>query len=278
MLNRVQHLGGSMILFLLACTAEENNETLCPEDIQDSAITLEPTSEPSEPAEEPEDFSIWEDATLRIVSPLPAQRIGIGEDQEFLATLVNQEGEELPLEEVDLQWTSDIDESWSFGDFSFTDATLSPGTHVIEAQAILPSNDRLTYALGGIKVQHPYAGTYSGTTTINATITDWNGNETVVSCAGAATLVVNLEGTKATGSSACILQLFGQAQETSYEFDIDINESDLSGLAIADFVIAQRDFPLTGTISENTMSASWADTVYGTIDVEGQLDLEKVSD
>ena len=267
-----------MIFLLLACTKEEPNEELCPEEVQDSAVVLEPTGEPSEPAEEPEDFSMWENATLRIVSPLPAQRINIGEEQEFLATLVNQEGDDLPLEEVDLQWSSDIDESWSFGDFSFSDSTLSPGTHVIEAQAVLPNNDRLTYALGGIKVQHPYAGTYSGTTTINATVTDWSGNETVVSCAGAATLVVDLEGTKAIGNSACILQLFGQAQETSYEFDIDINESELSGLAIADFGIAQRDFPLTGTISETSMTANWADVVYGAIDVVGQLDLEKVSD
>lgn len=267
-----------MIFLLLACTTEEANETLCPEESsQDSAIILEPTTEPEEP-EEPEDFSLWENASLRIISPLPAQRIGIGEEQEFIATLVNQEGEELPLEEVDVQWTSDIDETWSFTDISFTDASLSAGTHVIEAQALLPNNDRLTYALGGIKVQHPFAGTYTGTTTINATVTDWSGNETIVSCAGAATLVVDLEGTKATGNSACILQLFGQAQETSYEFDIDINESDLSGLAIADFVIAQRDFPLTGTISETSMNATWADTVYGSIDVEGELDLEKVSD
>ncbi|MAA78697.1 MAG: hypothetical protein CL916_05515 [Deltaproteobacteria bacterium] len=263
-----------MIFLLLACTTEDSTEKICPEEVHDSAIIIEP----SEPAQEPEDFSMWENATLRIVSPLPAQRIGIGEEQEFIATLINQEGDELPWEEVDIQWTSDIDESWSFDEFSFADANLSPGVHLIEAHAVLPNNNRLTYALGGIKVQHPYAGIYSGTTTIDATVTDWSGNETVVSCAGAATLVVDLEGKKATGSSACILQLFGQAQETSYEFDIDINESDLSGLAIADFGIAQRDFPLTGTVSETSMSANWADVVYGTIDVVGQLDLIKVSD
>ena len=263
-----------IFLILVACTTEDSIEEPCPEETLDSAIALEP----SEPAEEPEDFSMWENAAIRILSPQPAQRIGIGEDQEFVAALINPEGEELPLEEVSIQWTSDIDNSWSFDEFSFTDSNLSTGVHIIEAQAVLPNNDRLTYALGGIKVQHPYAGTYSGTTTIDATVTDWNGNETVVSCAGAATLIVDLEGKKATGSSACILQLFGQSQETSYEFDIDIDEDTLSGLAIADFGIAQRDFPLTGTISETSMSANWADVVYGTIDVVGQLDLERVSD
>ena len=173
----ITDLGVFMIFFLLACTTEETNEALCPEEVQDSAVVLEP----SEPAEEPEDFSMWENATLRIVSPLPAQRIGIGEEQEFVATLLNNEGEELSLEEVDIQWTSDLDESWSFDEFSFSDANLSAGVHLIEAQAVLPNDNRLTYALGGIKVQHPYAGTYSGTTTIDATITDWNGNETIVS-------------------------------------------------------------------------------------------------
>ena len=263
-----------IFLLLAACTTEESTAEICPEETLDSAVVLEP----SEPTEEPEDFSMWENATIRILSPQPAQRIAIGEDQEFVAALIDPQGEELPLEDVSIQWSSDIDTSWSFDAFSFTDSNLSPGVHIIEAQAVLPNNDRLTYALGGIKVQHPYAGTYSGTTTIDATVTDWNGNETVVSCAGAATLVVDLEGKKATGSSACILQLFGQSQETSYEFDIDIDEETLSGLAIADFGIAQRDFPLTGTISDTSMSANWADVVYGTIDVVGQLDLVKVSD
>ena len=264
-----------MIFILLACTTEDQITENCPEEIQDSAVTQE---SPIEPSEEPEDFSMWEDAQLRIVTPSPLQRIAIGEEQEFTATLTNESGDELQLNEVTLKWTSDIDDTWSFSELSFVDASLSPGVHTIEAQATLPNNNRLVYALGGIKVQHPYAGTYSGTTTINATFTDWSGNETVVSCAGAATLVVDLEGDKATGSSACILQLFGQAQETSYEFDIDIVENDLSGLAVADLVIAQRDFPLVGTINENGMNASWADTVYGTVDIEGQLDLVKISD
>ena len=268
-----------MFLFLmLACTQEKTLVETCPEEIEDSAILEEPISEPSEPIEEPEDFSMWEEASLRILSPQPAQLIPIGEEQEFTATIIDTEGNTLPLEEAEIVWKSDIDEHWTSSDFSFNNDSLSAGIHIIEAQAILPNNNRLTYALGGIKVQHPYAGTYSGTTTINATITDWNGNETIVSCAGAATLIVNLEGTKATGDSACILQLFGQAQETTYDFDIDIQENDLSGLAIADLVIAQRDFPLTGTISEDGMTASWADLVYGTVDVEGALDLEKISD
>lgn len=272
-----------LLIMILACTQDTSMTESCPDISEDTSSIVEPETpiEPEEPAEEPEepeDFSMWEGASLRITSPQPAQLIPIGAEQEFIAELISAEGDVLELDEENILWSTDQSEDWSFNGTFFTDNTLPVGAHIIEAEAILPNNNRLVYALGGIRVQHPDAGTYSGTTTINATFSDWNGNETVVSCAGAAILVVNLEGTQALGDSACILQLFGQAQETTYNFEIDLNGSDLSGLAIADFVIAQRDFPLTGTISNGVITADWADMVYGILDVEGQIDLEKVSD
>ena len=264
---------------LLSCTQDSSLKESCTDINTDSGLISEPsvTAEPSEPAEEPEDLSMWENAVLRIREPQPSQLIPIGSDQDFVAEIISEEGNILTIAEESLMWHTDRSEDWTFTGSTFTDNTLPVGNHVIEATAILPNNNRLVYAIGGVRVQHPFAGTYSGTTTINATITDWNGNETIVSCAGAAILEVNLEGTQALGDSACILQLFGQALETTYNFEIDIDGNNLTGLAIADFIIAQRDFPLVGNISNNSITASWADMVYGTVYIEGNIDLEKIS-
>ena len=218
---------------------------------------------------------MWEAASLEILSPAAGIVIALGAPQTFEAAVFDVEGE--PMEWDDIVWTTDVSEDWLFESASFEDASLPAGQHTFRAETILPNGDRLVYALGGIKVQHPFAGTYSGTTTINATFPVGNGNTTTVSCAGAATLTVNLEGTEATGSSACILNLLGVDQETYYSFEVEINEAALGGLAIADLGITQRDFPLTGEISEETMIATWADTVYGFIEVDGAFDLQRVS-
>ena len=50
------------------------------------------------------------------------------------------------------------------------EAELPVGEQVITANARLPNGDRLSYAIGGILVQHPDAGTYVGTTSIDLTI------------------------------------------------------------------------------------------------------------
>ena len=264
------------VLWFLACQSETELETTCPEnqETEEPEVVEEivPEEEPS--SEEPE-TSIWDGAALNIVEPLPSQLIPIASDQTFSAEITNPQGE--PLDFPNIVWSSDVDPTWVHSGSSFSDNTLIPGNHTLRAEAILPNGNRLVYAIGGIRVQHPFAGTYTGTTTIDATVSDWEGNETTVSCAGAATLTVNLEGTQALGDSACILQLFGQNLETTYDFEIDILEETLSGLAIADFVIAQRDFPLEGSINETQLQASWADMVYGSVMVEGELSLQKVS-
>lgn len=263
-----------LISLIVACTQQEKIVEECPENTFDAVVVVEPEAPPEE-VEEPEDFSMWEGASLQVLSPLPSQLIPIGAEQDFHAQIVDAEGEVLAFS--DITWTTDQSEDWIMTSDQFTDSTLPVGEHVLEAQAILPNNNRLTYALGGIRVQHPDAGTYSGTTTIDATITDWSGNETIVSCAGAAIVEVSLEGDFATGGSACILQLFDQNVETTYDFQIEVQSPDLGGFAIADLGITQRDFPLTGTIGNGSLSAEWSDTVYGTVFVEGRLDLQRIS-
>ncbi|MEC7983879.1 MAG: hypothetical protein VX278_01870 [Myxococcota bacterium] len=262
-----------LLTLLLGCQKEDICDRI-ETDTADSVAIAEPET-PPEPEEPAEDFSMWENAALEILSPAAGLVIELDAPQIFEAAVLDSDGE--PMEWDDITWTTDVSEEWTFDGASFEDNTLPAGQHTFRAETILPNGDRLVYALGGIKVQHPFAGTYSGTTTINATFPVGGGNTTTVSCAGAATLTVNLEGTAATGSSACILNLLGTDQETYYNFEVEISETTLGGLAIADLGITQRDFPLTGEIDEETMTATWADTVYGFIEVDGAFDLQRVS-
>jgi len=265
-----------MLLFhiLFACEKQEEIVNDCVETVTDTAIVqTEPSLEPEEEIEE-EDFSMWDMADLRILSPLPSQKIAIGEQQEFHAEILNIDGEIMEFEEI--IWSTNQNEDWRFTGSQFTDATLPVGEQSIKAEAILPNNNRLVYAIGGVRVQHPDAGTYSGTTTIDATITDWSGNETIVSCAGSAIVEVDLEGTTAVGGTSCVLQLFEQDVDTTYDFQIEVQSPDLGGVAIADLGITQRDFPLTGTIGDGVLAAAWTDTVYGTVLIEGSMVLQRV--
>ena len=267
-----------MLVFLLAMACSDEKASECEEavDTVNANDTAVETTEP-EPEVEPEpDYSMFENAELRILSPQGSEILPLNETQDFSAILVDAQGAEIPYDEI--VWTTDVTEDWTFTATDFADDSLPAGVHTLQAEANLPNGDRLVYALGGIRVQHPFAGTYSGTTSIVATVPGWDGGETTVNCAGAATLVVNLEGTEAVGDSSCILNLLGEDQDTTYNFEIEITGSDLGGVAIADLVITQRDFPLTGEISIETLNAYWADTVYGFIDVEGRLELQRVGD
>ncbi len=225
--------------------------------------------------EEEEDFSMWEGATLEVLSPESGGFLPWEEEARFEAVITNADGETMEFE--DIQWGSDTDDVWGPLGGLFLDDKLGVGMHTLTATAHLPNGDRLVYAVGGVRVQSRYAGTYAGTLTINAEMDSGQGTY-AVGCAGSATLVVNATGEAVEGEAGCILSLQGQTIETYYVMDLENTEGDLQGNAAVDFWGFQIPMPFAGEAStEGHLTGGFASSIMGFVDLEGALEAERVS-
>ena len=276
----IAQIGRAMLwIFMVACGSNEKgvSSEICLDTGLSDGASVEVDIDSGDIEDEidsPEDTQ-WDDAVLRILSPTPNQVLPLGEPVAFEAIIENQLGETLLFDEI--EWATDVDSSWSHDGSSFTDDALPAGNHVLSVNSHLPNGDRLGYAIGGLLVQHPDAGIYAGTMSINVVVTSWDGTEIPVNCAGAATVTVSMEGETATGSSTCLLTIFEQQLETVTNFEIDQSEGLLTGLAIADLVLIGWNFDLTGTLQNGELQASWSDNVFGIGQIDGSMDLVRVS-
>lgn len=219
------------------------------------------------------DEALWSNSQIVVLSPQPSSFHPINDNTPFEAEIIAENGDILEFD--DIEWQTSIDNSWlEVG--ADIEAVLPVGEQVVVATAQLPNGDRLSYAVGGILVQHPNTGTYVGTTIIDLTInTD---QSFVVSCAGSATLSVDSYGESATGESSCILNLNGNDIDSTYQFELTLNQSDITGEAIVDLWLIQQEFPFTGTVENGSLGGSWSESVLGGyLDIAGELDLERVS-
>ena len=237
----------------------------------DTGLSDDPTDtdEPSNPDDE-----IWNNAQLIVTSPEPSSLYPLDEPTNFEAQIVDENGDVLDFDEI--TWHTSVDSDWEETGDSL-EAELPVGEQVITANARLPNGDRLSYAVGGILVQHPDAGTYVGTTSIDLTINTQD-QAYVVSCAGSATISVDQLGEYGSGDSACILSINGNDIESTYLFELLIEDSIVSGEAIVDLWLIQQGFPFNGSIGDGELSGSWAESVLGGyLDIAGDISLERVS-
>lgn len=219
------------------------------------------------------DYSAYDDARLTIVSPKSGDFLALEEAHAFEATLVGADG--LPLDFTDVTWESTKDAAWAPVGLAFSDETLGVGRHDITAEADLPNGDRLAYTVGGVLIQSWYAGTYTGLFSSNTTY-----NEYTIACSGAATLVVEPTGKKATGTADCIISFNGYDLPATYNFDLDNDDGDLSGVANADIGgFYELPFDATGRLdrSAGTMEIAFGGDVFGTMTIDATVDTERVS-
>ena len=225
--------------------------------------------------EEEEDFSMWDGATLDVISPESGGFLPWEEEARFEAEITSADGDIMEFE--DIQWASDADDVWGPLGGLFMDDKLDVGMHTLTATAHLPNGDRLVYAVGGVRVQSRYAGTYAGTLTINATM-DAGQGPLSVGCAGSATLVVNATGEEVEGEAGCILLLQGQTLETYYVLNVQNVDGSLEGSAAVDFWGFQIPMEFAGEAStEGTVTGGFAANIMGYLDLEGLLEADRVS-
>lgn len=213
----------------------------------------------------------WEDATLVINSPRSGDFLPWGEDATFSATVYDAAGN--PTDFDDITWSTSLSDAWGLEGHEVVDASLDVGTHDITASAELPNGDRLASTVGGVLVQSPYAGIYSGDITVDVTIDTYT-----VSCVGAVTLTVDAYGEAAVGDANCQLDLYGYPVDTAYAIDLANNDGLLEGVSTADLYITTYDFSTEGEITEDgVLSGGFTDDVYGYLGVEGVIDATRVT-
>ncbi len=253
---------------------EEGEDVDDDEDIGDGDSEEEMEEEEEE---EEEDFSEYDGAILRILTPLSGDFVPLGEDTDFEAILFGTDGYALSFE--DIVWNSDVDMTWTKMGATFEDDTLDVGTHALTAVAELPNGDRLAYTVGGVLVQHEDAGIYVGDMQVSVNA-EFEGVPVGTSCIGAATITVDVYGETATGESTCHLDLLGYVEfDLLHRFDYDILDQDLDGDAIVALDLVGFDLPFDsiGSIFDGDLGADWSGSLLGFADFEGNLDVSRIS-
>lgn len=213
----------------------------------------------------------WEGATLVINSPLSGDFLPWGEDATFSATVTDGDGNPTDFDAID--WSSDIDGTWTLSGHEVVDAGLDVGTHTLTATAELPNGDRLASSVGGVLVQSAYAGIYTGSINIDLAYDTY-----VVSCIGSVTLTVDVYGEAAAGDANCLLDLFGYEVDTTYAIDLANDDGALSGISQADLYVTTYDFETEGELSEDgELVGSFSDDVYGYLAVDGSIEATRVT-
>jgi hypothetical protein len=219
-----------------------------------------------------EDFSMYDGATLRIVEPASGDFVAWGEPHDFVAELRDPSGALLEYSEV--RWGSNQDVLWVPVGMSFEDDALDVGLHDLTAEVDLPNGDRLAHTIGGVLVQSPYAGTYTGL--FNATITT---ADLPVACSGVATLVVDPYGELAQGDAACVVNLLGFETELAFVFDLTNDFGTVGGTSSVDILgLFEFPFDAAGTCDpdDGTMSFAFAGD-FDWLLLDGTVDVERIT-
>jgi hypothetical protein len=239
--------------------------------------TTDATEDEAEEEEEEEDFSMYDDATLVILAPESGEFLPWEEEADFEAVVFDADGRALPFE--DIYWSSNTDMTWAKVGQDFEDDSLDVGTHAITAVADLPNGNRLVYTVGGVLVQHDNAGIYTGDMNVGVTV-EFEGTPIGTSCIGGATIIVDAYGETATGESTCTIDLLGYAEfDLRHEFEFDLEDEEMDGEALIAFDLIGFDLPFAseGDIDGGEIFATWGGSMMGIADIEGTLEVGRVS-
>jgi hypothetical protein len=224
-----------VITLLLACAPDYT--VLTPKD----SATEGPDETPDSSAPAEEDLT-WEDASLVITSPESGQFLPLGEATTFSAVVYDKNGAATDFDEI--QWSTNQDSAWSLLGRSIEDSSLDVGVHTLTAEVELPNGDRLVYAIGGVLVQSPYAGTYSGEVVMNAAYDTY-----AVGCSGSALLYIDTYGEAVTGEASCLISLMGYELDGTYNLDMQNAEGTVDGDLGLDLQWFELPIPATGNVS-----------------------------
>ena len=223
-----------------------------------------------------DDDSMWDDAELVVVSPESGDFIPLGTPVHLQAEVLDGAGEPTGWDEI--LWTTDQDEDFEYIGALGDVEDFPVGEHVVKAETELPNGDRLTYAVGGILVQHEYAGVYTGTVNIGMNMVI---QEIPVSanCVGAVDFVVDPYGELLEGTGACIASIAGMFDlDVDLVIDGEIDGDEIDG-QIGVSILGWFDLPtsyLGSFVASDEMAGSFEDEIMG-ITLTGDISAHRVA-
>jgi len=224
-------------------------------------------------SDDPLDDLDWTDATLYVLSPAAGDVLPYGDTTVFQAEVLDQDGNATPFEA--LQWASNVG-GWSAEGPELEVDDLEAGVHTIWVEAVLPDGTRLNNSLGGIRVQHPDAGTYVGNLVVDIA-GEFSGYPIAATCVGAAIIDIDAYGETATGDSTCVVALLGFSTEALHVFDLVLDGDEVVGQVSLDLSFFQVDFEVTGSLADDAIAADWDVNYADFVDVAGAMVLDRVS-
>ena len=222
------------------------------------------------------DDELWSNSELVVYAPVSGDFIPLGTPVVLEGAVLDEDGNDLEWDEI--AWTTDQDEDFEFmGKYGEVE-DFPVGTHTITAKTELPNGDRLTYAVGGVLVQHELAGVYSGTVSLNVDL-EIGGYPIAVNCVGSVDFVVEPYGELLEGTGSCIASVVGFGEiPVSLLIDGEIDDMVVTGdLAIDIYGWFERPTPFEGEVpAVGEMTGSFEEDLYGTL-VSGSIDAHRVA-
>lgn len=215
----------------------------------------------------------WSGATLVVESPQSGEVLPYSELSNFSAVVLDADGEATDFD--DLVWTTNAG-PWTETGADFESDGLDVGTQAITVDATLPDGTVLRNTVGGVRVQHPDAGTYVGNLAVNLA-GEFNDFPINAACVGAAIITVDAYGETAVGDSTCVVSLLGFSTEALHVFNFAVDDTAVFGDVALDLSFFQVDFEVEGELGNEALTAEWATDYGGFLAIDGSLDLLRVT-
>ena len=250
--------------------APVSDDDVSDDDVADDDIADDDVSD------DDDDDSEFDDATLVLHSPVPGSFVPLDDPMVLDAEILDVAGDVMEWDEI--VWSTDQDEDFEYVGAYGEVEEFPVGNHVVTAQTELPNGDRLSYAVGGVLVQHEYAGVYSGTVNISIDL-ELGGYPISAQCVGSMDFQVDLYGELMEGAGACVASIVGMGDiDVSLIIDGEIDGGAVAGTISIDFYgwfELPTDFEGEFTASDE-MTGSFSDEIYGTT-ISGDIDAHRVA-
>ena len=222
-----------------------------------------------------DEFPEFNGATLEVYAPASAEVLSVDEDVYLDAEIISADGEPMDFDEI--VWETDQeDEPIAVG--RVADVELDWGIHTFTVTADLPNGDRLQTILGGVRIQGPHTGIYSGNFEILIDA-EFQGTPITAACLGGLDFVIDMSGETLVGENgSCTINLFVLGEfDVNYNVEGEVDDDDAEGDVQVD--LGFFDIPVGwegGFDDDHTLFAEFEGSAI-LIDFTGSIDAHRVS-